>query len=143
MFPSAFCTSHLQPLLPHLRGRAFQFQCPAMSPTPRGQTRGQNFTLCPALRKRKSPWGKNPNFKTLSFTMHCGDSPAFSPGYPPPFPVGGGGGQRLQMTGALIRDTLTPPSYGNGTRYRSRAKFRIGPADLMLNRWSTMKNSCH
>ena len=30
----------------------FQFQCPAMSPTPRGQTGGQNFALCTALRNR-------------------------------------------------------------------------------------------
>ena len=72
-----------------------------------GQTGDQNFALCPAFGKRKSPWGKDPYVKTLSFPLRCGDTrkviaPHFSPAVPPPFPIGGGGGQWLQMTGALV-----------------------------------------
>ena len=52
----------------------FSFHCPAISPTPRGRTGGQNFALCPALSNRKSPWGKDPNVKTLSFPLHCRDT---------------------------------------------------------------------
>ena len=33
----------------------FSFQCPAICPTPRKQTGGQNFALCPTLSNRKSP----------------------------------------------------------------------------------------
>ena len=57
-------------LPPTGKGGNYAFQYPAMSPTPREQTGGQNFALCPALRNRKSPWGKDPNFKSLSFPLH-------------------------------------------------------------------------
>ena len=42
----------------------FSVSVPCYEPHPRGQTGGQNFALCPTLRNRKSPWGKNPNVKT-------------------------------------------------------------------------------
>ena len=38
------------------------------------ETVGQKFALCPTLSNRKSPWGKDPNVKTLSFPLHCGDT---------------------------------------------------------------------
>ena len=69
----------------------FSFQCPATSPTPMGQTRCQNFALCPAICNRKSPWGKDPNAKTPSIALHCVDTYKvialhFSPAIPHPSP---------------------------------------------------------
>ena len=67
-------------------------------PTPRRQTGGQNFALCPALSNRKSPWGKDPNVKTPSFPLQCGDTQKvialhFRPAIPTlPLGRGGGGG---------------------------------------------------
>ena len=65
----------------------FSFQCPAISPTPREQTGGQNLTLC----RSKLTLGKDPNVKTLSFPLHCWDNqniiaPHFSPVIPHPSP---------------------------------------------------------
>ena len=70
-------------------------QCPAISPTPRGCTGGQNFALCPALSSRKSPCGKDPNVKTASFPLLCRDTQKvfalyFSPAIHHPYPVEGG-----------------------------------------------------
>ena len=82
-----------------------------MSPTPRGQTVGQNIPLCPALRNRKSPWGKEPNVKTLSFPQHREDTRKvialhFSLAIPHQSPWVAVG-QLLQMTSALRSKSKT------------------------------------
>ena len=70
-----------------------------------GLADGYNPALSPALHNRKSHRGKDSNVKPTAIPWHCGDSncSAHKPGYSPPIPVGGGGrGQWIQMTGALI-----------------------------------------
>ena len=71
----------------------FQFSVPCyISPSPRGQTGGQNalcsapgayisyhgvknYMLLPnALCNKNSPWGKDPDVKTLLFPLHCRDN---------------------------------------------------------------------
>ena len=76
-------------------GRDYDFS--AFSAPPPGDKLEVKVSLCPALRNGKSPWGKDPNVKTPSFPLYCGDSQKvtarhFSPAIPHPFPVGWGGG---------------------------------------------------
>ena len=84
---------------PHLRVREERFQCPAISPTHRRHIEGQNYALCPSLCHRKSPWGKDHNFKTPSFPMHCGDNQKVIARtlsqLSPPFPVSGDRGYKI------------------------------------------------
>ena len=101
------CTSHLYPLLPHLRGWAgimvFTFQSPGISPALWGQADGNNPALCPTLHNRKSQQGKCPNVITPTLPRHCGDNhkvivrhlPRLFHGYPRRW------GPWIQMTGVL------------------------------------------
>ena len=57
---------------PKGKGGDYDFKCPAMRATTRGETEGQNFALCPALPNRKPPWGKDPNVETSSFPCTVG-----------------------------------------------------------------------
>ena len=99
---SHLCTSHLYPLLPHLRGWAgimvFTFQSPGISPALWGQANGNNSALCPNLHNRKSQQGKCPNVIPPHFPGTAGQSksncPAPYPGYPTAIPVGGGRGYK-------------------------------------------------
>ena len=100
------------PPTPPLWGRAgiMNFQLSVS----RGQTWDQNYALCPALHDRKFPLNKDPNVKTLSFSLCFGDNQKVIDQHPslavPQVCVwgGGGGGQWLQMTGTLSRGHHAP-----------------------------------
>ena len=56
----------------HSVGKGGDYDIPVFGAPPRGQTGGQNFALCPALRSRKSLRGKDLNVKPRYFAcMHC------------------------------------------------------------------------
>ena len=63
----SFLTTALPPT-----GKGGDYDFSAFSSTPREQTGGQNFALCPALRNRKSPWGKEnlPGVRILMSKPH-------------------------------------------------------------------------
>ena len=96
------CTSHLYPLLPHLRGWAgimgFHFPETWYKPALWGKADDNNPALCPTLHNRKSQQGKCPNVIPPHFPGTAGTiksiCPAPYPGYPTAIPVGGGRGYK-------------------------------------------------
>ena len=103
VFHQSFVTT-AKPTYGEGRGlRLFSCLCPAISPTPWGQTGGQNLFSCPALHNRKFPIGKvkgslyqNPINSPAPQGQSKSNFPLLWPGYPPSFPEGEGA--RLQMT---------------------------------------------
>ena len=64
------------------------YDCPAISPIPRGQTGDQTLLFALPFAIENLPGVRTlSNIKTPSFPLHCGD-------------IRKGGGQCLQMTGA-------------------------------------------
>ena len=85
--------------------RMVTFHSPGISPALWGQTDGNNPTLSAALHYRKSHRGKCPNVITPRTSPALGGKSkstctATYPGYSTAIPKGGGGGARIQMTGA-------------------------------------------
>ena len=95
---TASISSHLYPLLPHLRGWAgimiFTFKSPGISPALWGQADGNNPALCPTLHNRKSQQGKCPHTSPALRGQSKSNCTAPYHGYSTAIPVGGGRGYK-------------------------------------------------
>ena len=70
----------------------FQLSEPCYKPHPQGTNWRSKLCSLSRPSQQKSPWGKDPNVKSPSFPLHCGDTQKVTIPHPSPKCVGGGGG---------------------------------------------------